>query len=194
VFETPDKLVRGLLTGIAFGVLLHKGRVTKYEVIVGQLLLRDFTVMKIMLTAIVVGAVGVYALVTVGVTVLDVWPFQVAGVLVGAVLFGIGLAVFGYCPGTSVAASGTGARDAMVGVAGLATGAAVFVVAYPALRPVIEALGDLGALTIPAALGIPAWVAIAGLAAVAGLVLALVERLERRARTPARARHARRAA
>jgi uncharacterized membrane protein YedE/YeeE len=194
MFESPEKLFLGLLTGLAFGFLLHKGRVTRYEVILGQLLLRDWTVLKIMLTAVVVGAAGVYALVAAGAASLDIWPFQVSGVLIGAVAFGIGLAVFGYCPGTGVAASGAGRRDAMVGVAGMAAGALVFVAAFPVLDPVINAVGDLGQVTIPHALGVPPAVVIAGLAASGGLVLWLVERWSRPTAAKARTDRPRRAA
>jgi uncharacterized protein len=98
MFESTDQLLLGLLTGIAFGFLLQKGRVAKYQTITGQLLLKDWTVFKIMTTAIVVGAAGVYTLVSLGAARLDIWPFQVAAVLLGAVLFGTGLAVLGYCP------------------------------------------------------------------------------------------------
>src|SRR5688500_642485 len=98
MFEPAEKLALGLVSGIVFGFLLQKGRVASYQVIVGQLLLKDWTVLKVMLTAIVVGAVGVYALVALNATVLDIWPFQVGGVLLGAGLFGLGLGVLGYCP------------------------------------------------------------------------------------------------
>ncbi len=56
MFDSPEKLLLGLLTGIAFGVLLQKGRVAKFAVIVGQFLLKDWTVVKIMGTAVVVGS------------------------------------------------------------------------------------------------------------------------------------------
>lgn len=56
--KRKEQLLRGLIFGILFGFLLQKGGVTKYDVIVGQLLLEDFTVLKIMLTAVLVGAVG----------------------------------------------------------------------------------------------------------------------------------------
>ena len=59
MFDPPLKLLLGLITGILFGFLLQKGRVAKFPVIVGQFLLRDFTVLKVMLSAVVVGAVGV---------------------------------------------------------------------------------------------------------------------------------------
>lgn len=61
MFDPIWKLTIGLVTGILFGVLLQKGRVAKYEVILGQFLLKDWTVVRIMGTAIVVGAIGIYA-------------------------------------------------------------------------------------------------------------------------------------
>src|SRR5687767_767325 len=103
MFESLGQLALGLVTGIGFGFLLQKGQVAKHSTIIGQLLLRDWTVAKVMMTAIVVGSAGVYTLVAWGAAHLDIWPFQIAAVLLGAVLFGIGLAVFGYCPGTGLA-------------------------------------------------------------------------------------------
>jgi hypothetical protein len=69
--------------------------------------------------AIVTGAIGVYFMVESGTADLDVWPFQPAAMLLGASLFGIGLAVIGYCPGAGIAGAGEGSRDAMVGVLGM---------------------------------------------------------------------------
>ena len=149
MFDAPEKLILGLATGIVFGFLLQKGRVAKFDVIVGQLLLKDATVVKIMATAVAVGSVGVYALVSMGYATLHIKPALLGGVLLGGLLFGIGLAVLGYCPGTGVAASGAGQRDAMVGVAGMLSGATVYVLGYPNLKPVIESIADWGKVTLP---------------------------------------------
>ena len=54
------KLVTGLLFGIAFGFLLQKGGVTNYNVLINQLLLNDFTVFKIIISAIITGMIGIY--------------------------------------------------------------------------------------------------------------------------------------
>jgi hypothetical protein len=188
MFESPDKLALGLITGVAFGFLLQKGGVADYQTILGQLLLRNWIVVKIMSTAIAVGAVGVYALVGGGAATLDVWPFQIGGVMVGALLFGAGLAVFGYCPGTSVAASGQGSRDAMVGVAGMAAGAGVFVVAYPSLESVINGFGNVGKITFVELFGISPWTVILALLVMVALALLLVERYEGRGTRPPPAR------
>jgi uncharacterized protein len=149
MFDSADKLALGLITGIVFGFLLQKGRVAKYEVIVGQFLFKDWTVVKTMGTAVVVGAGGVYALVAMDLASLHVRPALFGGVLTGAVLFGIGMAVLGYCPGTSVAGCGEGRRDAMVGVLGMFVGALVFVTMFPTLQPLINGLGNLGEVTLP---------------------------------------------
>jgi len=60
------QIVLGLLFGIAFGFLLQKGGVTNYNVITGQLLLTDFTVLKLMLSAVIVGMIGFHLLKHVG--------------------------------------------------------------------------------------------------------------------------------
>lgn len=163
MFDSPERLLLGLLIGVLFGILLQKGRVAKFSVIIGQFILKDWTVVKIMGTAVVVGSVGVYALVASGHANLHVKPFLLGGVLLGGVCFGVGMAVYGYCPGTGVAACGEGKPDAMVGVLGMLAGALVFVVAFPALQPVIKGLGDMGKLTLPEATGTSPWLWVAAL-------------------------------
>ncbi len=158
MFEEPLKLVLGLITGILFGFLLQKGRVAKFRVIIGQFLLKDWTVVKIMLTAVAVGAVGVWAMVQMGWTTLHIKPAAFAPVIIGGVLFGIGMALFGYCPGTSVAACGEGRRDAMVGVLGMVAGAFAYVAAFPALQTLTKAWGDWGKVTLPQVTGISPWI------------------------------------
>lgn len=176
MIDSLDKLILGLLSGILFGFLLQKGRVAKFEVIVGQLLLKDFTVAKIMATAIAVGTVGVYALVSMGLATLHIKPAVLGGIAFGGVLFGVGLALFGYCPGTGVAASGAGHRDAVVGVVGMLFGALVYVVGYPAWKPLIEAGFDWGKLTVPQASSTSPWPWVAALALVIGAALLLLRR------------------
>lgn len=147
MFDAPGKLVLGLVTGIAFGFLLQKGHVAKHTLIVRQLLLRDWTMGKIMAVAIAVGGVGFYALLGLGLTELSVKPMQLGGVLLGALCFGVGLAVLGYCPGTTVAAAGEGRKDALAGIAGMVVGAAAFVAAFPLVERLRGAFVDYGKVT-----------------------------------------------
>lgn len=181
--DPTEKLILGLLSGIVFGILLQKGRVAKFEVIVGQLLLKDWTVVKVMGTAIAVGTIGVYALVTLGLATLHIKPALLGGVAFGGLLFGIGLALFGYCPGTGVAASGAGHRDAMVGVAGMLFGALLYVVGYAAWKPLIGMGFDWGKLTLPEATSTSPWPWVLATAVILGV---LVSMLRQHGRTPPR--------
>ena len=177
MFDEPLKLVLGLVTGILFGVLLQKGQVAKFQKLLGQFLLRDFTVVKIMATAIAVGTLGVHALVTMGAAEIHIQTASLARVIVGGVLFGVGLAIFGLCPGTSVAACGEGRRDAMIGVLGMFVGAGIYVAAFPALQPMIKSMADFGKVTLPQFTGTSPWLWAGGLAVVIAIALAILERV-----------------
>ena len=177
MFDEPLKLVLGLVTGILFGVLLQKGQVAKFQKILGQFLLKDFTVVKIMATAIAVGTIGVNVMIAMGVASLSIQTASLARVIVGGVLFGTGLAVFGLCPGTSVAACGEGRRDAMVGVLGMFVGAGIYVAGFPALQPMIKSMADFGKVTLPQFTGTSPWLWAGGLAVVIAIALAILERV-----------------
>lgn len=132
MFASPYVLMHGALIGFIFGVLLQKGGVAQFDTIVGQLLLKDFRMLKIMLTAIIVGGIGVYSFVAFGwASGLIVGPFSLIGVALGAAILALGMAVLGYCPGTAVAAAGQGARDALFGLLGLIIGAGIYAHLYP---------------------------------------------------------------
>jgi uncharacterized protein len=163
MFDPLWKLTLGLLTGIIFGLLLQKGRVAKFRVIVNQFLLREWTVVKIMGTAVVVGAIGIYALLPTEAVSLHIKPLVWLGVIVGGVFFGAGMAIFGYCPGTSVAACGEGRRDAMVGVLGMLLGAGIYVGYYPQISSLLTSWGDAGKLTLPEISGTSPWLWVGGL-------------------------------
>lgn len=176
MFESIDKLLLGLISGVIFGFLLQKGRVAKFRVIIGQFLLKDWTVVKVMMTAVAVGAVGVWTMVGMGMTELSIKPAAFGGVIAGALMFGCGMAIFGYCPGTGVAACGEGRRDAMVGVLGMLCGAFAYVAAFPALQGLIKGLGDWGKVTLPQLMGTSPWIFVAGLAVIAILLRVFMDR------------------
>lgn len=83
-------------------------------------------------------------------------PLQPVAVVGGGVLFGAGVALLGYCPGTSLAAAGAGRRDAVAGVLGMLAGAVAFTQLYPRVKARLEA-GDQGKVTLPVATRTPRW-------------------------------------
>ena len=171
--EDKRSLLNGLGFGIIFGFLLHKGGATKYDVIVNQLLLTDFTVLKIMLSAIVTGMIGVYFMKSQGWIKLSIKKGSVGKNVLGALIFGVGFAVLGYCPGTIAGAVGNGYLDAMTGgVAGIVLGTWIFALMYPGLKDGILKKGDFGDITLPRLLKLNDWVVV--VPAVMFIILMLV--------------------
>jgi uncharacterized protein len=180
-FADPKTLLMGAITGLIFGFLLQKGGVTRYNVIVNQFRFKDFTVLKTMLTAIVVGAIGIYAMLQFGmIKGLQVKGAELAMNGVGGLIFGVGMVLLGYCPGTALAAVGQGSRDAIVGIAGALVGAAVYAESYPLLARTLQPIGNLGKITFADAAHASPWWFIAALAAGAVGLFALLEKRERR--------------
>jgi uncharacterized protein len=155
------QLIWGLLFGIIFGFLLQKGGATHYNVIVSQLLLTDFTVLKIMLSAVVTGMIGVYFMKNKGWIQLHPKKGSVGINVIGGLIFGVGFALLGYCPGTIAGAVGNGYLDATVGgVIGIMIGAGIFAAYYPRLKVGILQKGDYGDVSLPQLLKVNDWVVI----------------------------------
>ncbi len=181
-FAPLTTLLAGLITGVVFGLLLQKAHVTRYSVILGQFLLRDFTVAKVMLTAIVTGAVGIWGMLLLGVLSPDMLHIKSATVLgnaLGGLIFGVGMAVLGYCPGTGVAAIGDGSRHAIPGVLGMVFGAAVYAEVHPWMKQnVLERL-NYGKVSLADAAGVSPWWFILALVVIAAVAFLAIERWER---------------
>ena len=170
-------LIMGLVTGILFGFLLQKARVLRYDKQVGALRLKDMTIVKFMLSSVAVSMVGVYLLHDMGLVALSVKTTILGANIAGAVLFGIGWGLLGYCPGTSLGALGEGRYDALWGIIGMIFGAAMFARAYPFLKDTIY-VGDYGKITLPDALGVNHWPVIVIFIVVTLLLFKLFEKLK----------------
>ncbi len=153
-------LLLGLVTGIMFGFLLQKGRVIRYDKQVGALRLMDMTIVKFMLSSILVAMIGVYLLKDFGIVKLQIKPTIIGAQVLGGLIFGLGWGVLGYCPGTQMGALGEGRWDAVWGILGMLTGAAIFAEAYPALKETVLTWGVFGKITVPQMLGVNHWVVI----------------------------------
>ena len=150
----------GLTTGVLFGFLLQKGRVLRFEKQVGAMRLQDMTIFKFMLSAILVGMIGIALLAGAGMITVSHKPMNIGAVLLGGGLFGAGWAVMGYCPGTSIGALGEGRWHAVFAVAGMVAGAALYAELFPFFKLTVLAWKDFGKIGWPATLSVSPWIII----------------------------------
>lgn len=153
-------LLYGLVTGVLFGFFLQRAHVLRYDKQLGALRLKDLTIVKFMLSSVLVAMVGVYLLRDLGLAQLAVKETVLGGNILGGLIFGVGWALFGYCPGTAVGALGEGRWDVVWGLLGMLTGAALFAEAFPWLQSTVLTWGKLGKITVPQVLGVSPWVVI----------------------------------
>lgn len=171
------QLVLGLFAGIIFGFLLRKGGVTEYDIILGQLLLIDFTVVKVMLSAIVTGMIGIYLFKSLGLVKLQPKAGSFGMNVVGGLVFGIAFALLGYCPGTAVGAIGNGYLDALLGgVTGMLVGAGMFAAVYPGFSKAVLQKGYFGKITFPELLKCNPWIIVFIFSGVIVSILYILER------------------
>jgi hypothetical protein len=171
------QLFIGLLIGVLLGFLFQRGGLTEYDVITGQLLLEDFTVVKVMLSASVTGMLLVHLTRGLGWVRLHPKPGSLGSSLVGGLIFGVAFAVLGLCPGTAAGAVGQGALDVLVGgVPGMLLGSWLFATFYPRLQKLLLTLGDFGPVTLPEVLKVKnVWVVVLPAAILLVGLLAVLE-------------------
>jgi hypothetical protein len=129
-----------------------------------------------MLTAIVVGMIGVFALHHFAKVNLHIKPTNIGSNIIGGLLFGAGFGLIGYCPGTAAAALGQGSWDALFGMAGLVAGSWIYAEFSGKLKKTVENWGDLGKVLLPDLLQVPHGVFVVGFAAALTAFLVLLHR------------------
>ncbi|MDH3643449.1 MAG: YeeE/YedE family protein [Gammaproteobacteria bacterium] len=147
-------LIIGFLIGCAFGAILYLGGASSYRRIMGTLLLKDMWIIKLMATAIGVGTLGVYLLDFNGLANLSIKPAYVWGIALGGVIFGVGWAVSGYCPGTCVVGTSEGKKDALFTLLGALVGAFTFSLVYPYIETGLIQNANFGKITMEDLAGI----------------------------------------
>ncbi len=167
-----------LIVGIFFGFILQKVGFTRYSKIVNVYRFTDLGVLKFMLTAIVVGSIGIYLMRDLGwVNLTGTTPTYLVGNFVGALLFGAGMALAGFCPGTCLAGIGRGNLDYLIpGFLGFLVGAILFGVTYAQVFPVISGIANLGAIYMPDLFAVNHWLLILFLAVFSGYLFYILAR------------------
>lgn len=182
IFSQNVGLLFAVILGILFGLFLERGGLGNPHKLTGVFYLTDFTVPKVMFTAILVAASGLYLLSDFGLLDMSrVWivPTFFWPQLVGGALFGIGFVISGYCPGTAVAGFASGRIDALLTVVGIGAGSLLFAVLYPLVEGFYMS-SAMGGATLQKVFGINHWVIIIFLCVFAAVMFYLMERYERR--------------
>lgn len=163
-------IVTGLLMGLVFGFALEKSRVFEPGIIIGQMQLRNFIMLKVFLSAVATGLVVLAALNGLGFVKLVPKATLYTADIAGGLILGVGITLAGGCPGTVLAQIGAGYRDAWATLLGGLCGALAFSYLEADLRPWID--GGPGKLTVDQLVGQPFW--LVALVFAAALVLLLV--------------------
>lgn len=119
--------------GLVFGLLICYGKMNRYDTIAAQSVFAKMNVMKTIVMAMGVGSILIMVEVSLGLADFHAKPFMAVGTLLGGLIFGVGMALAGYCPGTMPISVGQGSVDALVGILGGLLGGAVFTVFYEPL-------------------------------------------------------------
>src|SRR5512135_1754863 len=176
--ENKMTIIAPIFIGFLFGFLLHKGGMTRYHKIVNVFRFTDMAVLKFMMSALVVGMIGIYFLVQTGIVPnMPITATHVVRNLLGGLLFGIGMAGAGVCAAPVAAGSGEGRLDYIIpGIFGMLTGALLFGLTYNSVYLQINKLATDARIVIPDAIDVNAWLVIGLFTAVTLLLFYILER------------------
>lgn len=175
----------GLLVGIVMGVLIQRVGASSPRMIAAALRLENLTIIKFMATTIAIGMIATYAIAQFVPMHFDIKPTYIAGVFVGGLIFGVGFAVGGYCPGTCVVGVGEGRRDAWTALFGGVVGAVVFSLTFKLLEGALIKPFNYGRITLFEALHLPAPVVAVAIGAAFLIIVRLLPTVRRGASSAA---------
>lgn len=181
-FDGWKALALAAAIGTAFGWTLERAGLGSAKKLAGQFYFTDFTVFKVMFSAIVTALVGVSLLGGLGVVDAATLPVPntfLAPQAIGGLLFGVGFVLGGLCPGTSCVAAAAGRGDGLAVIAGLLGGILVTGLSFAPIAEFYTSTAR-GRWRLPEALGLPEAVVVVAVVAVAVAGFLAAERFERR--------------
>jgi uncharacterized membrane protein YedE/YeeE len=134
VISAATNLWLAIPIGIIFGYALFHAGFTDSRRIAWAFYFKDVGVPVVMFSAITTGMLGLWGLSLMGlidISLVYLLPTYLVPMIVGGLLFGVGMVIGGYCPGTAIAAIATGKIDAVVFIAGFLIGSLVFGDLFP---------------------------------------------------------------
>ncbi|MCB0687806.1 MAG: YeeE/YedE family protein, partial [Saprospiraceae bacterium] len=140
-----------LVLGFVFGLILQYANLNKFNVISGLATLENLAVVKTIALAIGIGAILLSLTIGFGFASFHVKPFISGGIVLGGLIFGVGMAILGYCPGTLFISLGEGSLDALTGIIGGLVGGLIFTLLLPDLGGILGP--DLGTISLSSLMG-----------------------------------------
>ena len=189
LFGQGFSLVVALIIGVAFGWCLERSGMGSARKLMGQFYLTDLTVFKVMFSAIITAMLGIFWLGWIG--FLDIARIYIPETyilpqLAGGIIFGVGFATAGLCPGTSCVSAVTGRGDGVAAMLGMLGGVLLAGVCFGLLEPFYQSTPH-GTFTLPALVRVPYGVVVFVIVAIALVGFHVAERVERRAKKDMRA-------
>ncbi len=143
----------GLAMGTVFGFALEKSRVFEPALVLGQMQLHNFLLIKVWFSAVATALIGVTLLHEFGIVSLHPQPVLFAADIIGGLLVGVGITLAGGSPAIIVAQIGAGYRDSWFAILGGMAGVATFCTLAPSLQPLLG--GATKASTLVDVTGMP---------------------------------------
>ncbi|HKJ43584.1 MAG TPA: YeeE/YedE thiosulfate transporter family protein [Sunxiuqinia sp.] len=140
-----------LVFGFLFGAVLQYARLNRFNTISGMATLENLAVAKAIAIAIGVGAILLSVEIGLGLASYHVKPFVFGGIVLGGLIFGTGMAILGYCPGTMAISLGEGSLDALVGIVGGLVSGVLFTILLPSMHRILGP--NLGSISLNSLLG-----------------------------------------
>jgi uncharacterized membrane protein YedE/YeeE len=140
-----------LLLGFLFGAILQNAKLNRYDTISGMATLENFAVAKAIAVAIGVGAVIIAIEIDLGLASYHIKPILLGGIAFGGIIFGVGMAILGYCPGTLPVSLGEGSVDALIGIIGGLVSGFIYTLVVPSVQSILGP--DLGSISLYTLIG-----------------------------------------
>jgi len=140
-----------LFLGFLFGALLQRARLNRFDTISGMAMLQNFKVAKAIALAIGVGVILLNLEIGLGFASYHIKPFLLGGIILGGLIFGTGMAILGYCPGTVMVSAGEGSLDALIGILGGLAGGLFYTLILPSIGAVLGP--NIGTFSLFTAIG-----------------------------------------
>lgn len=135
-----------IIFGFLFGLIMQYASLNRYDVISGMATLENLAVAKTIAMVLGVGLLLLNLEISLGWASYHIKPLVAGGIIFGGILFGVGMAILGYCPGTLAISLGEGSLDALFGILGGLLGGLFYTVLLPYISGILGP--DLGTISL----------------------------------------------